>query len=131
MKAAVPSEQGTEEATSHVISAPGAETAIVLGLHGGAGLQQQLDHPDVAVPGRPQQWRPASEAGTIIKKQNPNSQNFETFPKVRALEATGVHLGFCRQQLLDHVSVAFPSRRMQGRVALARGKVTGELLVDK
>ena len=34
-----------------------------------------------------------------------------------ALEATGVHLGFSGDQLLDHTAMAFPSCRMQGRLA--------------
>ena len=38
-----------------------ATTGIGLRLHGGAGLQQQLNHLDAAVACRPEQWRPASD----------------------------------------------------------------------
>jgi len=50
---------------------------------------------------------------------SPHGSSVQLNSEAMALEATGVHLGFCRQQLLDHGSVAFPSRPMQRRLASA------------
>ena len=61
------------------------------------------------------------DQGLALLQSLQTSQELETFPEVRALETTGVHLGFCGDQLLDHGNVAFPSCSMQRRVALARG----------
>ena len=41
-------------------TALGSATGVILRLHGGAGLQQQRDHLDLAVHCRPMQRRPAS-----------------------------------------------------------------------